>query len=981
MSTDGSVGAAQTLSGPNYDIDAELGTQAGGNLFHSFQRFSICTGESATFSGPGNIDNIISRVTGGELSAVDGLLASTISGASLWLFNPAGVVFGPNASLDVSGSFHVSTADEVRFADGGRFSADDSNGNGFSVAPPESFGFLGSDPAGITIAGSQLEVGEGETLSVVGGDVDIAGASLATAGGDMNVLAAGGVADANVVTGDLTGAADGAVTIRADASLSSIGDGGGTIRIEGGEFVVDENSSIISANTGATDGDIGVDVDVKTAEIAGGSLVATNTVSDGKGGNIDIEADSLLVSGGSVATNSSAAGGGGDINITGGKVAFRDDGFTLSLAQGSGDGGSIDIAANDLTVTNGDITTGTADTASAGGGDITIAAASIELRAGGPDERSLIATNSFGSGASGDVDIRSGRVLAEGGGQLLGASIQSLSEGEGSRGGLIRLVVGSLDLVRGGLIFGESSGGSADTASIDVTADTINIDGSDAGLTGINLIANSQGTTRSAIVIRVGDLDIQNGGQIDSGTVGTSDAGDIAIIAESISLSSEGPGISSNISSDSSVGATGNAGRISIVANVIDLSGDATIRSAAFGQGDAGVIDIAARDNLSLRDTSQIDSRSLVTSTGDAGTIVVRTSDLSIRDASTISSSSVSAGNAGSIDITADTALIDRDGAEDFGGITTQAGPGSTGNAGDVNLTIGSLFLLESAQIDSSSFGAGNAGRISIHSDQILIDSQGDDGQFATSISTAVSSRDSSGDAGAIIIVADRMILRGDNAEIQSDNDGLGSAGTIDIRLKEGLVLDDGADIVTDSISAGGGDINIATDQYVVTTGFDSRITTTVADDSGNAGDIVIATPLLALGESRILAQADAGRGGDIQISTDDLILSPLAEINAEAGATGIDGTVAVSAAEVDLTGGLAALDGRFLDVASLLRERCAAKRAEDSSSFTLGTGGAVPSDLDAPRPSLLRAQPAAGEADHLDGRTMLVLPCPKAAS
>ena len=121
--TDRTAGPSEVLTGPDYDIGADLGTQAGDKLFHSFDQFSIDTGESATFSGPGNIDNVISRVTGGDISSIDGRLASSIPGASLWLFNPAGVVFGTNASLDVSGSFHVSTADKLRTADGETFSA------------------------------------------------------------------------------------------------------------------------------------------------------------------------------------------------------------------------------------------------------------------------------------------------------------------------------------------------------------------------------------------------------------------------------------------------------------------------------------------------------------------------------------------------------------------------------------------------------------------------------------------------------------------------------------------------------------------------------------------------------------------------------------------------------------------------------------------------------------------------------------------
>src|SRR5206468_527688 len=87
----------------------------------------------------------------------------------------SGVLFGPNASLDISGSFHVSTADYLRFADGATFSAHLGEKSTFTVAPPAAFGFLGSTPAPITIQGSALQVPEGKVLSVVGGDIIIMG--------------------------------------------------------------------------------------------------------------------------------------------------------------------------------------------------------------------------------------------------------------------------------------------------------------------------------------------------------------------------------------------------------------------------------------------------------------------------------------------------------------------------------------------------------------------------------------------------------------------------------------------------------------------------------------------------------------------------------------------------------------------------------------------------------------------------------------
>ena len=99
------------------------------------------------------------------------MLRSEIAGANLYLLNPSGVLFGPNASLDVSGSFHVSTADFLRFADGAKFSANLGQESVLTVAPPAAFGFLGNNPAPITIQGSTLQVPGGKALSVVGGDM------------------------------------------------------------------------------------------------------------------------------------------------------------------------------------------------------------------------------------------------------------------------------------------------------------------------------------------------------------------------------------------------------------------------------------------------------------------------------------------------------------------------------------------------------------------------------------------------------------------------------------------------------------------------------------------------------------------------------------------------------------------------------------------------------------------------------------------
>lgn len=144
ISIDGRLSAAQTLIGPNYGIGAGLGRQVGSNLFHSFGTFGLAQGETATFSGPTSVRNVVGRVSGGAPSAIDGTIRSTIPGANLYIVNPAGIVMQPNARIDVSGSFHASSADYIKLSDGSRFQATNPNSSILTAAAPQSFGFLTS---------------------------------------------------------------------------------------------------------------------------------------------------------------------------------------------------------------------------------------------------------------------------------------------------------------------------------------------------------------------------------------------------------------------------------------------------------------------------------------------------------------------------------------------------------------------------------------------------------------------------------------------------------------------------------------------------------------------------------------------------------------------------------------------------------------------------------------------------------------------
>src|SRR5438105_7702984 len=172
---DGSFGVSGALPGPNFIIPASVGKQIGGNLFHSFNQFDLNSTQSATFTGPSNVQNILSRVTSGSPSSIDGTVNSHIVEANLFFLNPAGVMFGPHAQLNVSGSVAISTANYVKMADGGRFNANLGGGDTLTSAPVSSFGFLNSAPAGVSMIGSTLDVASQKSFSAAAGSITMNG--------------------------------------------------------------------------------------------------------------------------------------------------------------------------------------------------------------------------------------------------------------------------------------------------------------------------------------------------------------------------------------------------------------------------------------------------------------------------------------------------------------------------------------------------------------------------------------------------------------------------------------------------------------------------------------------------------------------------------------------------------------------------------------------------------------------------------------
>ncbi|MEZ5670923.1 MAG: filamentous hemagglutinin N-terminal domain-containing protein [Thiotrichaceae bacterium] len=357
---DGSLGERANLTGPNYAIDATLGTQLGNNLFHSFQEFNLSKDETATFSGATTINNVIGRITGGNPSYIDGTLRNTIPNANLYLINPSGLMFGVNAKLDVQGSFYASTADVLRFDDGGNFHATTSQDSLLSSAPPSAFGFLGT-VATLQLDGSQLKVPAGKDISLVGGDLTVQAnvaakqvGALNTVGGEIN-LASVTQGDISIGQGWNLSGQGGTLTVRS-SQLNNTADKSGNIYIRAGKFVLD-NSSIATLTASQNGGTL--DIQGDSVEISGGSRISSTSLKNGKSGDITIQAaESIYIhgqdttgAGVTLAANArgtdATAGNAGNITLKAKKLVM-DDGTKLgSASYGGGNGGTISLETTD----------------------------------------------------------------------------------------------------------------------------------------------------------------------------------------------------------------------------------------------------------------------------------------------------------------------------------------------------------------------------------------------------------------------------------------------------------------------------------------------------------------------------------------------------------------------------------------------------------------------------------------------------------
>ncbi|WP_375501223.1 filamentous hemagglutinin N-terminal domain-containing protein, partial [uncultured Nostoc sp.] len=327
------------------------GAIQGSNLFHSFQEFNINNGAKAYFTNPGGISNILTRVTGNNASNILGTLG-VLGKANLFLINPNGIVFGPNARLDLGGSFVASSADSLVFDNGLKFSATNPQAPPLlTVNIPVALQLRQNPQSIVNQSSAVLGLQPGNTLALIGGNVVLDGGSLQTPGGRIEL-------------GGLTGAGTVGFNIQESQGIPTVASLSFPNNVERADVSLSKEAVVNVAAGGSGS----IAINGRNVNIQGGGRLLAGI---GKGlgspgtqaGNIEINAsDRVVFSGVSFNNNISGAfnqvetggqGNSGDINIKAGSFEVSDGGQLNGSTLGKGNSGTIRVTASERAIIDG----------------------------------------------------------------------------------------------------------------------------------------------------------------------------------------------------------------------------------------------------------------------------------------------------------------------------------------------------------------------------------------------------------------------------------------------------------------------------------------------------------------------------------------------------------------------------------------------------------------------------------------------------
>ena len=964
----------------------EGGAIRGTNLFHSFSDFNVETLQRVYFANPAGIETILTRVTGGNGTSIDGTLG--VDGlADLYLLNPNGIAFGPNAQFDIRGSFVASTANSWNLGDGMVFSAVDPEAPpllAVTLTPGLQYGT--AQQADITNDGN-LAVAPAASLVLMGDTVTHTG-MLTAPGGNVQLL------------GNRVG-----VFGFGQIEVSSA-TGGGTIHLGGGfqgqgplptaqQTVVGPNASLLAdATATGNGGEIIVWSDGLTRFY--GSASARGGAVAGDGGLVEVSGLEQLVYDGQVDTTA-VNGAIGTLLLDPTNIivsnAFTAETVSLEAVDEFSDpdiGGDGDtrISFSAINEATSNVVLQATDTISFEA-PVAIAAPFVGLTAIAGDSIVVDETISTTGGAvsleAQDIVISESIASAGGGIAFLGANSISISNGAVIESGddvldaeaISIQTPGTFSMTEGSQIrataFGASNG-----SDVDVMADTILLDGvSIAGAGGIATRAFESGSGGNAS-IETNRLSVSNGALIASVSSGVSNAGDLLVNANQIELLGDVSGANATgIISEAELDSIG--GNIEVIANDIFVANGAALSTGGFGNGAAGNLSVSAEQIAvdGATPSNPLIGASIIGSVGnsfiDGGDVSVNAIDnIVITNGGVISTANSGAGTAGNLSVITEQLSVDGfaslEGVDDFVPLLgPNISPSSInsrvfglGDGGDVFVSADTISITNGGTISTPTLflnnlppSIGNAGNLSVTANQIEVDGVASLDGISVSVSNISSQVSALGNGGNIIVDSERLSVT-NGATISTPTLPLsqGNAGSLLVFAEQieldGIAPDNdivfGASSINSQVlsTGSGGNVVVSADTLSITNG--ANILTSSAS-LGNAGNLSVLAEQIELDGatsvegipivSGIVSEVlGTGSGGEVTVDTTSISLRDGALISTSNRGDGVAGDLTVTSEQLEA-------EGFFVD------EVLASPSGIASVVFASGSGGSVTVDSD----------------------------------
>ncbi|MEH1940494.1 MAG: filamentous hemagglutinin N-terminal domain-containing protein [Nostoc sp.] len=530
-------------------------------------------------------------------------------------------------------------------------------------------------------------------------------------------------------------------------------------------------------------------------------------------------------------------------------------------------------------------------------------------------------------------------------------------------GGSIAVNARNLEMKGGSFLQAEiDSGNGSDNKAGNITVNATGaINLNNAAI--INLVRSQANGQGGDVNISASTLQVEAGAQISTITSGVGKAGNLSVDAQDVQLiggSADGQSASS-LFAGTQPNSTGDAGNLTIKTNTLLVRDGAQVSTITSGAGKGGNLSIDAQDVRLIGRSADgkypggLFAGAQLNSTGDAGTLTIKTNTLLVRDGAQVSTITSGAGKGGNLSIDAQDVQLIRTSADGKypGGLSAGAQPNSTGNAGNLTIKTNTLLVRDGAQVSTITSGAGKGGNLSVIAQDVQLIGTSADGKYPSGLS-AGAQPNLTGDAGDVTIKTNTLLLqdgaqintatfgagKGGNLSIDAQDvqligrsannrlpsalgtsaqrNSLGDAGDLTVRTNT-LLLRDGAEVSTATSGAGkGGNLSVdAQDVQLIGTSADgqfaSRLFTGAQRNSlGDAGNLTIKTnTLLVRDEAEVSVSTDgAGKGGDLTIKTNTLLVRDGGQINAATFGLGKGGSLTVDAQDVQLIGTSA--DGSF---------------------------------------------------------------------